>query len=130
MSHCSIYFRSDDAELRHAEEALREGGLAVTADGDALVISWTFDGRPLSMRVTLEVGEAVRQAARALGNDPEYANLIPRLDARFVLRPSDLDAVLDEINTLIIAQHQLLDLTKGFQHTAWNDSFLHWRALT
>lgn len=130
MSYAEIYFRSDDAELHHAEAELRAGGLAVTRVGDALHVDWDFGGSPQRLTVTLEIGPEVAAAACALGTDPEIAHLCPRLDARFVLRPSNLEAALDEINTLIIAEQQLLDLTKGFQHTAWNGQFLHWSHLT
>jgi len=114
-----VYF-CGEVTLDDAERALRTTRLTVTRDGDRVGVRWgkgpeLHIGLSHEPHVRLEAAEVAETHAR-----PEIA----RCDRRFEVGFDDLDAVLDETNTLIEVQMTLQDVTGGYITMAWNGNLL------
>lgn len=86
------------------------GTLEVTQDGVAFEVGLSEDPHVL----TESQGLASRHKAPQLG----------RMNRRLEIHVEDIDAALDEFNTLALTQQALLDLTNGVAWLQWNDSIL------
>jgi hypothetical protein len=113
-THCLIYF-AGAATLDDAERVLRATWLTVERDGEALVVR----GEGPTLYVKCSTAAHVPREARELADEHGTYELV-RCDRRFEVGFDDLDAVLDDINTLIEVQGQLQDLTGGVSWTSWN----------
>ncbi len=114
-----IFFHADVAGLADAEAALRSGPLLVTASPGGLRIRWA-DGPVLD--VSLEQGPHVTADARRVGRGNDFEEVLATCDARFAITFEDLDAVLDETNTLIETQLALQSITSGVMYNTWNNA--------
>jgi hypothetical protein len=113
-----VLFPDSGVDLASARVALGATSLTVRGDNRELQISW--HGGPV-LRVTFERGPDVLAEARELGEGTPYAELLTRCNARFVITADDLDAVLDDTNTLIETQLTLQHATQGVLFNTWND---------
>jgi hypothetical protein len=112
-----IFFRSGQFDLDAAASALTDRGLSVRRGEDELVVG--FRGGP-QLRVAYVSEPYVREEAEEIGAGTPHAAALGGCDARFEILIDDLDAVLDEINTLIDVQAALQDATGGFLFNTWN----------
>lgn len=118
MDEYSLILFAGAADLDRAAAALTAAGLRSIRRGEALDVTWTDPH--VHLTVTLARGPAIATAAREFGEGTEFAARLDACDARFEIAIADLDAVLDETNTLIQTQHALLDLTGGVLYNTWN----------
>jgi hypothetical protein len=114
---CMVFFRSGTCDLDAAARSLAGYRLTVTRDGDELSVGWP--GSP-QFRVCLVVGDLVRAEAAEIGEGTPYESRMQECDARFEIGIDDLDAALDEINTLMEVQGALQDASQGFLFIPWN----------
>jgi hypothetical protein len=114
-----VFFRSGACDLEDAARSLSGYRLTVIREGDHLSV-----GRPESPQflVRLVVGDLVRAEAAEIGEGTPHEAAMRDCDARFEIRIEDLDAALDEINTLMEVQGALQDASQGFLFLPWNGS--------
>jgi hypothetical protein len=114
---CIVFFRSGTCDLAAAARSLAGYRLTVIRNGDEL-----STGRPGSpqFRVRLVAGEWVRVEAAEIGAGTPHETSMRECDARFEIGIDDLDAALDEINTLMEVQGALQDASQGFLFVPWN----------
>ena len=112
---CFVFFSAGKCDLDDAASALEERGLTVKRKHDELEAR--FPRKPV-LRVALATDDYVRMEAEELSVDSPFAATISTCDARFEVLIDDLDAVLDEINTIDV-QIALQDLTRGFVLDGW-----------
>ncbi len=138
--HCFVCFRSGSVDLDQAADALASTGWPLKIergrqwDNDCLFVSPANGDSPdrlLSISYVSGAEVAIRAFAQASANEAaeiaaenSHAQSLLPCDARFEIAIDDLDAVLDEINTLIEVQSVLGDLTGGFVFNTWNGNFL------
>ena len=96
--------------------------LKAKRSGDTVKVSGYPEGP--SFEITLHEGLDVKELAIEISSDTEHADAMSQCDARFGLEIPDLDAALDEINTLIEVQSLLQDATRGYLFTGWNQSVM------
>ncbi len=101
---CMVFFRSGTCDLDAAVRSLAGYRLTVTRNGDELSVGRT--GSP-QFRVRLVAGDWVRAEAAEIGEDTPHETSMRECNARFEIDIDDLDAVLDEINTLMEVQGAL-----------------------
>lgn len=114
---CMVFFESGRCDLDGAVASLTRYGLAVEREGDRLRA--TRPGAP-AFGVVRVTGPSVAAEAAEIGADTEHAEALSRCDARFDILVEDLDAALDEINTLIEVQGALQDASRGYLFVGWN----------
>jgi len=122
---CMVYFRSGTSDLDAAAGALTKYRLTVARQGDQLIVS--RPDRP-QFRLRLKTGESVRAEAVEIGEGTSHERAMQECDARFEIDIDDLDAALDEANTLMEVQGALQDASQGFLFLPWNGSLTEpWR---
>lgn len=114
-----IFFKSGSSGfgLEDAERLLRERGLQVLREADTLSVHWNAGP---TLLVRLSAALYVRDEASEIGEGTPFAVEMSRCDRRFEIGIEDLDAALDEINTLIEVQITLQDATNGYLFNSWN----------
>lgn len=114
-----IFFRSgiSDVSIEGAERLLAARGLQVARDGAALSVRW---GNGPELSVAFSAESHVPEEAAELGGGTPFAAELSQCDSRFELSIDDLDAALDEMNTLIEVQCTLQDATRGYLFNSWN----------
>src|SRR5689334_1023900 len=95
---CYIFYRGSAPTLVQARQHLVSRGLNATATGDCLQVQW-HEGPTLQVRIVTEK-QAPPSAVRA-SRGSEYAETITGCGGWFEVAFESLEAVLDEINTLI-----------------------------
>jgi hypothetical protein len=112
-----VFFQPEACDLDAAIQSLTRYGLTVTRQGDYLTT-----GRPGSpqFRVRLVAGMNVRIEAAEISHGTPHAEAMRACSARFEIGIDDLDAALDEINTLMEVQGALQDTSQGFLYLDWN----------
>ncbi len=118
-SYFMVYF-TGPATLDDAERVLRKSRLTVTRNGGELGARWDagpelFLGLSDEPHVVLEAQEVAE-----MHDAPTLASCARRFEVGF----DDLEAVLDETNTLFEVGAQLQDLTGGYLHYAWNGNLI------
>ncbi|MBL9015222.1 MAG: hypothetical protein JNL83_13650 [Myxococcales bacterium] len=103
-----------------AERALRATSLMVTRDGDQLAAR-RGTGPELSLGLSTE--EHVILEAEGVAEDHDVPGLAS-CDHRFEVGFDDLEAVLDDTNTLFEVGAALQDLTNGYILYAWNGNLI------
>ena len=103
---CMVFFKPGACDLKGAQESLLKYRLVVEPDGDDLVA-----GRPGSphFRIRLATDANVASEAAEIGDGTRYANEMRKCTARFEIEIDDLDAALDEMNTLMEVQGAIQD---------------------
>ncbi|QEG29595.1 hypothetical protein GobsT_43930 [Gemmata obscuriglobus] len=119
-----VFFRAGACDLDAAAKAFAGYGLTVTRRGDELTA-----GRPAIpgfpnrwFRVRLAAGPHVAAEATEIGEGTPHEAAMRECAARFEISIDDLDAALDEINTLMEVQGALQDASQGFLFLPWNGS--------
>jgi hypothetical protein len=112
-----VLFEDEDLSFDHAHEALFDTGLTMIRQGERIAVWW--ENGPL-VYISLAVGEAVRQQAEQIGQATPYAEILSRCSARFEITFDDLQAVREEMNTLLEVQDALQHVTQGFIFNVWN----------
>ena len=118
-SYFLVYF-CRPSTLDDAEGELRKTSLIVNRKDRVIEVCWG-EGPILSIALSAEPHvklEALEVAERK--GVPELG----RCDRRFEVGFDDLDAVLDETNTLAETQIALQDLTQGWITMAWNSELM------
>jgi hypothetical protein len=123
---CMVYFRPGACDLDAAARSLAGYGLTVSRRGDELTA-----GRPdipefpnRWFRVRLAAGPHVAAEAAEVGEGTPHAVALRECGARFEVAIADLDAALDEINTLMEVQGALQDASHGFLFLPWNGNLM------
>jgi hypothetical protein len=114
-----ILFRDGGLGLGDAAWLLRDRGLDVTLEAEALAVRWDQGEGPV-LTVSLHSGEAIRQETVGIGEGTPHAAALGGCDSRFEVAFDDLGEVLDDINTLIEVQLTLQQATGGFLFNTWN----------
>jgi hypothetical protein len=114
---CLVYVRSGRCDLAGAAKALAGLKLAVKRRGGELAVRYPGGAIP---RVAYAAdGYAAEEAAQIAAGHPLAAALLP-CDARFEVLIDDLDAALQEYDTLFAVQEALAEATGGFVFNTWN----------
>jgi hypothetical protein len=117
---CLVCFRSGRCDLDGAAKALAELNLVVERFGDELAVYYPGG---LILRVIYATDDYVAEEAAGIAQmNPLAAALLP-CDVRFEILIGDLDAALQEYNTLCAVQEALEDATGGFLFNTWNCLF-------
>jgi hypothetical protein len=117
---CFICFRSGRCDLDGAAKALAGLKLRVKRRGDELAVS--YPGGPVLRVAYAGDGYVAEENAEIAQGHPQAAALLP-CDARFEVLIDDLDAALQEYNTLFAVQEALVGATEGFVFNTWNGLF-------
>lgn len=117
---CTIYFDSPELTIQSVKASLQEDGLFVKESTGALFVRWSDQGPEL--KVIHRAGADVRVEAAAIGLSTEYEDRLLRCHYAFDIEFNDLNAVLDEVNTLIQVQHILLCTSEGVAFNSWNSA--------
>lgn len=114
---CPVFFRAGACDLEAAAKALTGYGLTVTRRGDELTA-----GRPGSPQFSVVLSAEPHVAAEAaeIGEGTLHEAAMRECNARFEVGIDDLDAALDETNTLMEVQGALQDASQGFLFLPWN----------
>ncbi|MCI0459387.1 MAG: hypothetical protein L0Z62_20750 [Gemmataceae bacterium] len=121
---CLIFFRDPEAEFTPArmKRLLLDRGLTVTGKEEPFTVRWG-DGPPLY--VAIHRGSYIETIIRGLvGRRRKHRKRIPGCDTEIQIVLSDIEEVLDEINTLIEVQSTLQDATHGLMYLSWNHNFV------
>ena len=117
-SYFMVYF-CGGTTLEDAERELRTNN-TVTRDGDGLAVRYE-DGPELFIGLSTEPHVIIE------AEDVAERHSVPALascDRRFEVMFDDLEAVLDETNTLFDVGATLQDLSKGYIQYSWNGNLL------
>jgi hypothetical protein len=120
-----VFFRPGACDLDAAAKSLAGYGLTVTRRIDELTA-----GRPGSpqFRIVLSAKPHVAAEAAEIGEGTPHAAAMRECGVRFEIEIADLDAALDEINTLMEVQGALQDASQGFLFLPWNGNLSEpWR---
>lgn len=115
-----VMFPSGACDLSAAERALRAARFTVVNSGGRLTVS-----QPGSQHfsVVLSTEEWVALESAEIGErrgEPALA----ACNARFEVSVDDLDAALDEVNTLMELEGTLQDASQGYLFLTWNSNLL------
>jgi hypothetical protein len=120
---CLIFFRDPETQFTPArlKRVLEDVGLTVTGDEQPFSVR-RHDGPTLL--VSILRGSYVETVIRSLvGRRRKYRTLISGCDTQIKIELSDVEEVLDEINTLIEVQSTLQAATRGLMYLSWNHNF-------
>jgi hypothetical protein len=120
---CLIFFRDPEARFTptRLKQVLEDARLPVTGEEEPFAVQWP-DGPALF--VSVQRGDYVETIIRGLvGQRRKYRTLIPGCDTQIKIELSDVEEVLDEINTLIEVQSVLQAATRGLMYMSWNHNF-------
>jgi hypothetical protein len=118
-SYFAVFFNGA-ISIEDAERALRASNMTITRTEDQLAARWGT-GPELYMGVSAE--SHVILEAQEVAEQHDVAGLAS-CDRRFEVAFDDLEAVLDETNTLFQIGATLQELTNGYIHNSWNGSLL------
>lgn len=114
-----IFFRSSvcDLGIDEAQRLLSARGLQVARDGSVMSVR---GGSDPELSVVLSAESHVAEEATEIGEGTPFAAELSHCNARFEIGIADLDAALNEMNTLIEVQWTLQDATHGYLFNSWN----------
>jgi hypothetical protein len=120
MAYFLVLFRSGACDISDAERALSARRFTVATGHGELTATWP---RSQEFHVLIDSGESVLREAVEIGertSEPALASC----DARFDVSFADLDAALDEFNTLMELEDILREVSNGFVYLSWNGHLL------
>lgn len=117
---CFVCFRAGRCDLDGAAKALAGPKLTVERRGDQLAVC--YPGGPVLRVAYAADGYVAEENAEIAQGHPQAAALLP-CDARFEVLIDDLDATLQEYQTLFAVQEALVEATGGFVFNTWNCLF-------
>jgi hypothetical protein len=106
--------------MKAAAKALAEVRLNVASNGDELVV--TYPGSP-KFRIVFVAAPYVGVEATEIATGNQHAAALLPCDVRFEVLFDEIDAALDEFNTLVLIQEALEKATGGFLFNTWNGEF-------
>ena len=116
-----VYFRASACDLKAALRSLAGYGLKVQPREGYVTVSRR--GSPVfDVRISAEPW--VRSEAAEVGEGTPHAAALRECDARFEVSIADLDAALDEINTMMEIQWALQEVCGGFLFLPWNGNLV------
>ena len=121
MSGFQVYFRAGACDLKMAAESLADYDLKVTSHSDNLVVRRR--GSP-TYEVRISSTPSVVVEAREFSEGTPHAASMKECDSRFDVSIADLDAALDEFNTLMEVECALQEACNGFVYLPWNGNVL------
>lgn len=114
---CLVCFKSEECDLEGAVNSLVRYRFNVVRHGEVLCVD---RGDGPHFKVTLETAEHVQEEANEFAKSSKFSSEMSKCNARFEIVIEDLDAALDEMNTLMEVQGALQDASKGYLFTPWN----------
>lgn len=120
-STCLVFFRDASSSLLRAEQELRRYKFEVRFDGTSLFAS-KFQSQ--EFQITLAQLPHVLLEAREIAQGTEYAQALGECGSRFEISIPDLDAALNEINSLMEVQGALQDASSGYLFLPWNEQII------
>lgn len=117
---CLVCFRSGRCDLDGAVAALADLKLSVERRDDELAVR--YPGGPVLRVAHAADGYVAEENAEIARGHPQAAALLP-CDARFEVLIDDLEAALQEYQTLFAVQEALVGATGGFVFNTWNCQF-------
>jgi hypothetical protein len=118
-----IFFRDPKKKFTPArmKEVLRDRGLTVTGRKEPFMVR---SNKGPILYVSITRGKFVETVIRGLvGQRRKHRTLLPGCDTEILIELSNVDEVLDEINTLIEVQCALQEATGGLMYMSWNHHF-------
>lgn len=123
MTSSHIYFDAHriSASLNWAAKVLADCGLELELElgENSVLITGDEDFR---LGLSLNDASHVLQEAIELAHGTEHVHAMSQCMARFEISITDLEAVLDEMNTLIEVQQTLLTAVDGVLWNEWNEA--------
>lgn len=113
-----VFFQRENCTYQSAKEWLERYSFTVTEAADQLIAS----ANGFTFAITINQAVEVLEEAQEIGQGTPYEAAMKACNARFEVYFADLDAALDEINTLIELQGALQDASKGYLFLPWNGS--------
>ena len=117
---CFVCFRSGKCDLKGAAKALARVKLMVNDEHDQLVVG--KPGKP-QLRISYNSDDYVAEENAEIAQRNQHAAGLLPCEARFEVSIDDLDATLDEYDTLFTVQVTLAEATGGFVFNTWNGGF-------
>jgi hypothetical protein len=117
---CLVCFRSGRCDLNGAAKALAGLKLAVEQRADELAVY--YPGGPV-LRIAYAADRYVAEENSEIAQGHPYAAALLPCDARFEVLIDDLDAALQEYQTLFAVQEALVGEAGGFVFNTWNCRF-------
>ena len=114
---CMVFFRHGACDIDRAVNALKEHRFHVARKGKKLTARQPGKHE---FRIELVTDDYVREEAEEIGADTPYAEAMKECGSRFEIFIDDLDAALDEINSLMEVQSALQDASQGYLFLSWN----------
>lgn len=123
MTSSHIYFDAHEfsASLNWAAEVLADCGLELELELGENIVLITGD-EDVRLELSLNDAPNVLQEAIELAHGTEHGHAMSQCTARFEISIIDLEAVLDEMNTLIEVQQTLLAAVDGVLWNEWNEA--------
>lgn len=112
-----VYFKSAECDVDSAVLSLRESGLNVVEHNTYVTVS--SPGSP-EFDIGINAEAYVREEATAVSEGTPYRAAMQGCDARFEVSFEDLEAALDEFNTMAEIQVALQEASGGFLFLPWN----------
>ncbi|MEK6236009.1 MAG: hypothetical protein N2C14_14980 [Planctomycetales bacterium] len=112
---CMVFFQSQACDLEKAAEKLVGYRFHVERAGERLIV-----GKPDSPEFDVILSRDESERAAKIGEGTPHADAMRQCDACFEIIIDDLDAALDEINTLMEVQGALQDASRGYLYLPWN----------
>ena len=117
---CLVCFRSGRCDLDGAAKALTDLKLSVERRDNELAVS--YPGGPVLRVVYAADGYVAEENSEIAQMHPQAAALLP-CEVRFEVLIDDLDAALQEYQTLFAIQDALVGATGGVVFNTWNCGF-------
>src|SRR5262249_52121182 len=117
---CLVCFRAGRCDLDGAAKALAACKLMVERRGDELAVH--YPGGPVLRVAYAAAGDVAEEHAEIAQMTPRAGALLP-CGVRFEVLIDDLDATLQEYQTLFAVQEALSEATGGFVFNTWNCGF-------
>ena len=114
---CMVFFKEGACDLERAADAMKQYRFHVVRKKNTLTAQQP--GKP-EFRIELVTDDYVREEAEEIGADTPYADVMKECGCRFEIFIDDLDAALDEINSLMEVQTALQEASQGYLHLSWN----------
>ena len=111
-----LVFFEGTTTIDDAERAFRKAGMFVTRTGDDLTVTWKNSPE---FNIGINAKDWVPIEAEEVAERHQLP-AIAKCKRRFEVAFDDLEAVLDEYNTLFETQMTLLTLTNGYCQNTWN----------
>jgi len=113
-----VFFQAKNSSYEKAIQLLNSYSFKVEAQEDKLIVRYDH----FTFEVIINKAPYVLEEAQEIGASSPYQEAMNLCNARFEVSIEDLDAALDEINTLMSLQGALQDASKGYLFLPWNGS--------